>query len=177
MKVLTHFKRSFGKFSARNLVITFLLSLSLIFVSQRVQAISGFPPTDVEIQQAESSQPTLIAAGRELNVLLGRGIIDNPPTSTVMRYYQQAADYTAAYNSANGWFTYITIPSTLVYRGFNPVVGNIYEAQLRGGGRARLRNYGSSGPWPTIDLEGHFTPIYERIKEFKFKYNACGQGC
>ena len=177
MQVFVRFKELLRRASLQRLMVAFLLSISLILTAQRVQAISGIPSDQMQVQQVDSSQPVLIAAGRELNVLLGRGIIDNPPTSTVMRYYTQYADYRSAYNAENSWFTYITLPSTLVYRGFNPIVGNIYEAQLRGGGRARLRNYGSSGPWPTIDLEGHNTPIYERIKEFKFKYNACGQGC
>jgi len=47
----------------------------------------------------------------------------------------------------------------------------VYAADLIGGGTANIREYGSSGLWPTIDTLNHYTISPNGfVKEVKFKY-------
>lgn len=109
----------------------------------------------------------LIASSYELDQLFNWAVFSTFPTVKEKRGY---ADYTQAYRSAWWWFVYIT---TEPIRGprYTINAGWIYDADLKGGGTANIREYGSSGLYPTIDTLNHGTiGINAFVREVKFKY-------
>ncbi|NEP61729.1 MAG: hypothetical protein F6K31_33050 [Symploca sp. SIO2G7] len=146
--------------------------IMVLLLGQMASAIVAPSLINVDSSFDSPTEPTLIAASGQLSQMLRAGQPDNR-VGTVYRHVSTFNDYRDAYSSANSWFYYIVNSSTVRYVGWNIVAGNIYEGQLLGGGTARLRNYGASGPFPTIDVTGHNTAGYSNVKEFKFKYPCC----
>ncbi len=109
----------------------------------------------------------LIASSYELDQLFNWAVFSSFP---IVKEKQGYANYDHAYTSAWWWFNYIT---TGPLRGprFTIYAGWIYDADLKGGGTANIREYGSSGLWPTIDTLNHGTfGINAFVREVKFKY-------
>lgn len=93
-----------------------------------------------------------------------------------VRYYKfTAADYDQAYTYS--WSEFVNIVDTnTIAPLWSPSAGAIYTANLKGGGTANNRQYGSTIPLtPTIDLLRHNTPPlngqpFAQVNEVKFPY-------
>lgn len=116
----------------------------------------------------------MIAASTQLNNLLYNK--SYRVTSIARYYYYDATSYSAAYWIAYAEFDDITQPGTLSGPRYTNSAGNIYTADLKGGGTSNLRDYGSSVPLrPTIDVYNHNTrPLgsqpFSQVREVKFPY-------
>ncbi len=116
----------------------------------------------------------LIAASTQLNNLLYNSTYRYNNT---VRYYKiTAPDHSAAY--ATAWYEFnniIDIPS-LKPPAYTTIAGWVYTGNLKGGGTANLREYGSSiQTEPTIDILNHYTATlngqtFSQVREVKFPY-------
>lgn len=172
-----------------------VLGLSLFFslisiTTESVTAItkSGSISSSENISLKVKSGTFLIAASPELTTILQQSIPGNSSRVRVinggLRNYDQA--YTRAWLD----FSRIIDQSTLRFAGTTPSAGRIYTANLKGGGTGNIREGGSSGPIPTIDIRNHNTPgiasngvPLSRIIEIKYIYSrpfcpvATSNGC
>ena len=116
----------------------------------------------------DQEQEFLIAASPQLTEFLSQTVPSE--RSTEVHYYPFNNNYEHAYGNAWYWFSRITTGTPRLAPGKSSRVGAIYTADLIGGGKANLRQYGGGDLYPTIDLLNHKTPSYENIKEVKFLY-------
>lgn len=99
---------------------------------------------------------SLIAASTQLNNLLYN--FTYRYNSTVRYYKIPAPDHSAAYSTAWYEFNNIIDPSSVRPPAYTTIAGWVYTANLKGGGTANLREYGSSiQTEPTINILNHYT--------------------
>jgi len=128
--------------------------------------------TPTATQLVEDSSPTsrqdfLIAWSDQLNALFDATVFSTPRVKEMRGH----SNYGHAWNNAFAWFDYITVDGTIRGAYYSDATGYRYEANLIGGGRANIRERGSSGNYPTIDTYDHGTyGVNSAVREIKFKY-------
>ncbi|WP_373526812.1 hypothetical protein [Nostoc sp.] len=162
------FQKIFSKLGLLTKLIglTLILSLSFLTVHSTAATTLYSATQPVEKTDLKKHEGFLLAASTQLDQLFNQAVFSTPQVKEIRGH----SNYDNAYNDAWGWFTYVTTGSL---RGpyWSPNAGWIYEADLIGGGRANIREYGSSGLYPTIDTLDHNSPNPNFfVREVKFKY-------
>lgn len=161
------FQRFLNKLSSRIKVagVSLVLTLSFTSASAATNLLRATQP--VQNTPLEERQGILIAASSELDSLFANSVFSTPNVKELRGNF----DYDSAYSAAWSWFNFITVDGTLRGPYWSPIAGFIYEADLIGGGRANIREGGSSGLIPTIDLIDHNSVgVNFFVREVKFTY-------
>jgi len=146
------------------------LLLPLSFIGADASATVIKPPTQTqhsEITSPAKGQDFLIAWSDELNLLFDATVFSTYRVKEMRGHY----NYSDAYSNAWDWFYYITVPYTITGAYYSDSTGYRYQANLKGGGTANIRERGTSGNFPTIDTYNHGTyGVNGAVTEIKFKY-------
>jgi hypothetical protein len=153
-----------------------LLNLQASLAVQLPYNLSGYF-NKPEILEGNHSGQVLIAASPQLNDILYNYTVQSPTSTQVRHYSIRAYGYSDAYSTAWYVFNLIVVPSSVQFATYTPTAGHIYTGILIGGGTANIRERGTSGPFPTLDILQHNTPPHPstrvnmaQVREIKFMY-------